>query len=166
MEYYFPELMLEYQYAIPMTHWGEIIFYYEAAIVTASILHKLKEPQGQLVIYSDSQNSVNIWQSLKASDNYNGLLWMAIDSRLVNNLNMHVLHVLGSNILVTDALSHRNNAYVSHLDPNLQIHTFQPPLGLLEAAKTIAHFSSLPRQPVQQAWMIERLDSKLVINLG
>ena len=60
MAYYCLELMLGYQCTIPMTHWGEIILHYEAAMFTASILHKFEEPQSQLVIYSDSQNSVNI----------------------------------------------------------------------------------------------------------
>ena len=41
MVYYYPELMLGYQYRIPKEDQGETIFFYEAATVTACIVHHL-----------------------------------------------------------------------------------------------------------------------------
>ena len=41
MAYYYPELALGYQYHIPKEYQGEIIFFYEAATITACIVHKL-----------------------------------------------------------------------------------------------------------------------------
>lgn len=88
-----------------------------------------------MIVHSDSHNLVDIWQSLKASEDYNNLLRMAIDSMLENNLDVRVLHVPGSENLVADALSRGNNAYVQCLVPNLRIYPFQPPLELLGAVK-------------------------------
>ena len=44
MVYYYPELTLGYQYCIPEEDQGGTILLYEAATVTASILHHLSRP--------------------------------------------------------------------------------------------------------------------------
>ena len=41
MVYYYPELMLGYQYRIPKEDQGEIIFFYEAATTTVCVVQKL-----------------------------------------------------------------------------------------------------------------------------
>ena len=135
MAYYYPELVLGYQYHIPKEDQGGTILLYEAATVTASILHRLSRPQPQLTVYTDSCNTVDIWDSLKATQDYNKLLRMAIDSMLLDSLNIRVLHVPGSENLVADALSWGNNMYAWHLVPGLIIHPFKPPHDLLGAAQ-------------------------------
>lgn len=135
MEYYYPELLLEYQYWIPKGDQGEIIFLYEAATVTASILHKLDCLQTWLAIYTDSLNTDSIWNSLKASKDFNDLLHTAIDNMLSNSFDVCVLHVCGSKNFIADALSWGNNSYIQHLVPDLVIHTLQPPCDLLGAVK-------------------------------
>ena len=44
MAYYYPELALGYQYCILKEDRGETIFFYEAATITACIVHKLGHP--------------------------------------------------------------------------------------------------------------------------
>ena len=135
MVYYYPELMLGYQYCIPKEDQGETIFFYEAATITACIVHELGHPQPRLTVHTDSYNTIDIWNLLKALKIYNDLLCTAIDSMIHNSLNVHILHVPGSGNLVTDALSWGNNLFAQHLTPNLTVHTFQPPRDLLEAAQ-------------------------------
>ena len=135
MAYYYPELALGYQYHIPKEDQGGTIFFYEAATVTACIIHKLDHPRPRLAVHSDSRNSVDIWNSLKASKGYNDLLRTAIDSMIYNSLDVRVLHVPGSENLIADALSRGNNSFARHLVPNLTVRTFQPPRNLLGAAK-------------------------------
>ena len=80
------------------------MLFYKAVTVTASVLHKLDCPQPQLTIHTNSPNTVDIWNSLKAPQGYNGLLQAAIDSMLLNHLDVWVLHVQGRENLVADAL--------------------------------------------------------------
>ena len=74
MAYYYPELALGYQYRIPKEDQGGTILLYEAATVTASILHRLSHPRPRLTVHTDSRNTINIWDSLKATQDYNELL--------------------------------------------------------------------------------------------
>ena len=135
MAYYYPELALGYQYHIPEEDQGGTILLYEAATVTASILHRLSRPRPRLTVHTDSRNTVDIWDSLKATQDYNKLLRTAIDSMLSDSLDVRVLHVPGSENLVADALSRGNNTYAWHLVPGLIIHPFKPPRDLLGAAQ-------------------------------
>ena len=111
MVYYYLELMLGYQYRIPKEDQGEIIFFYEAATITVCIVHKLDHLQPRPAVHSDSHNTIDIWNSLKASKIYNDLLRTAIDSMIHNFLDVHVLHVPGSKNLVADALLQGNNSF-------------------------------------------------------
>ena len=52
-----------------------------------------------------------------------------------NSLDVWVLHIPGSENLITDALLWGNNSFAWHLVLNLTIHTFQPPYDLLGAVK-------------------------------
>ena len=102
--------------------------------MTASVLHKLDCPQPWLAVHTDSHNTVDIWNSLKAPQGYNDLLRTAIDSMLLNHLDVRVIHVQGRENLVADALSWGNKSYTQYLVPNLTIHPFKPPCDLLGAA--------------------------------
>ena len=135
MAYYYPELALGYQYRIPEEDQGGTILLYEAATVTASILHRLSRLRPRLTVHTDSRNTVDIWDSLKATQDYNKLLRTAINSMLSDSLDVRVLHVPGSENLVADALSWVNNTYARHLVPGLIIHPFKPPRDLLGAAQ-------------------------------
>ena len=78
MAYWFPELMLGFQCPIPPESQTNHIFYYEALAVTCAILDECHD-LARIVVYSDNQNTVDIWHSLKATAPYNHLLILAID---------------------------------------------------------------------------------------
>jgi hypothetical protein len=135
MAYWFPELKLAFQCRIPTETIPVPIFYYEAATVTCAIIHPLLYTSPRLVVYTDNQNTVDIWHSLKASGPYNKLLITAIDDMINFKFEVRVVHVPGVDNIVADALSRFNNAYALRLVPDLVISTFQPPLGMLGAYK-------------------------------
>ena len=130
----FPELALGFQCRIPAESQTNHIFYYEALAVTCALLdncHNLP----RVIVYSDNQNTVDIWHSLKAIAPYNQLLILAIDRMIAQNADVRVLHVPGISNTVADALSRFNNELALQLSPTLQVTSFQPPQGVLGAMK-------------------------------
>jgi hypothetical protein len=134
MAYWFPELNLGFQCHIPTRDDTHHIFYFEALTVTCAILNKCHNLL-RLVIYSDNQNTVDIWHSLKAITPYNHLLILGIDELIDSKIDARVLHVPGVENAVADALSRFNNEAALKLVPKLQIFNFQPPQGTLGATK-------------------------------
>lgn len=135
LAFWFPERKLGFQCKIPHDTHRMPIFYYEAAAVTLAILNVQSRLRDRLVIYSDNQNTVDIWQSLKASCDYNDLLRLAIDELIAQSVDVRVLHVPGVKNPVADALSRFNNAEALRLVPGLSITEFQPPLTMLGAVE-------------------------------
>jgi hypothetical protein len=132
--YWFPELSLGFQCHIPQDNKPHHIFYFEALAVTCAILDKSYNTPW-LVVYSDNQNTVDVWHSLKAHAPYNELLILAIDELIRSDIEARVLYVLGEANVIADALSCFNNKLALKLAPNLQIISFQPPHDTLGAPK-------------------------------
>jgi hypothetical protein len=88
-----------------------------------------------MTMYTDNMNTVSIWNSLKASAPYNSTLMLAINSLIQYHTDMQVLHVLGVNNQVADALSHFNNALALHLVPGIKLKLFETPQSLLKPIK-------------------------------
>ena len=105
MAHYYPELTLGYQYYIPKEDQGGAILLYEAATMTTSLLHELNCPWPWLTVPTNSHNTVDIWNSLKAPQGNNDLLQTAINSMLLNCLDVWVIHVSGRDNLIADALT-------------------------------------------------------------
>jgi hypothetical protein len=135
MAYWFPELNVAYQCRVPPSHETVNIFYYEALAVTCAMLQQLETITPRFVVYTDNTNTVDIWDSLKASGPYNHLLITAIDYLRDHHIDSRVLHVPGFKNTVADALSRFNNAYALQLVPGLKIYSFLPPHGTLGAPK-------------------------------
>jgi hypothetical protein len=131
LAFWFPEFNLGFQCVIPATSDQKFIFYYEALAVTCCMLQDIAHSMPRLIVYTDNQNTVDIWHSLKASAPYNDLLIMGIDALIDYNTDAHVLHIPGEDNIVADVLSHFNNELALHLVPNLRIITFTPPRGTL-----------------------------------
>ena len=89
----------------------------------------------RLVVYTNNQNTADIWHSLKASVPYNSTLILSIDWLINNSIDAHVLHVPGIENQVADALSCFNNALALRLVPGLKLGLFETPLKLLGALK-------------------------------
>jgi hypothetical protein len=132
--YWFPDLALGFQCRVPDGPNTNHIFYFEALAVTCAILDECHSLP-RIVIYSDNQNTVDIWHSLKAISPYNQLLILGIDKLISSKIDARVLHVPGVDNTVADALSRYNNELALRLAPGLQIFTFQPPRDTLGAIK-------------------------------
>jgi len=83
----------------------------------------------------DSSNTVNLFNTLHASPEYNPLLITAVDLVLHSKISFRVLHVPGHDNIVADALSRFQNHRAISAAPKLNIYPFQPPRLMLGAAK-------------------------------
>ena len=109
MAFWYPKLRLGYQCRVPAGYTVPI-FYWEAVAVPCAMIAPDSNSLPRLVVYTDNQNTVDIWHSLKASAPYNATLICAITSLIGHGTDTCVLHIPGIENLVADALSHFNNA--------------------------------------------------------
>lgn len=80
-------------------------------------------------------NTVSMFNSLAALPIYNRLLTLAVDAIISAELDFRVFYVPGVENIVADALSCWNNDLACSQAPGLSIQAFQPPQGVLGAAK-------------------------------
>jgi hypothetical protein len=137
MGFWYPELLLGYHCPIDFEAPSDVIFFFEALCV-CSAFHDvvgLSIETKTLVIYTDNTNTVDIFNSLCASEAYNPILKSAIDVALKHGINFRVLHVPGSDNTIADALSRNNLDLAQSLVPGIQLEPFQPPRDALGAIK-------------------------------
>jgi hypothetical protein len=109
------------------------IFYLEALAVLSALewyIHS-KRPTGRsstrVVIFTDNENTVNMFNSLHASPHLNPILITAVNLLLTSNVELRVLHIAGTTNQTADALSRFNNNRLSSIAPNLSVSKFTPP---------------------------------------
>ncbi|KAJ7222738.1 hypothetical protein B0H12DRAFT_1031238, partial [Mycena haematopus] len=138
MGFYIPALGLGFQSGLPTGINPALkIFFYEALCVCAALHHAatLLPTGARLTIYTDSSNSVSMFNSLKALPAYNDILKSAVDVLLARDIDLRVLHVAGKLNSVADAISRWKNDIAIALVPGLTIHPFTPPRDALGAAQ-------------------------------
>lgn len=117
----------------PMT--SSDIFYNEALCVVSALYWctSLGLPPRRVAIHTDSLNTVQIFHTLKATRDYNPLLFFAIELLLLHKLDLRVLHVPGVSNTVADALSRLLPDTAKSLVPGLSVRYFTPPRAMMEA---------------------------------
>jgi hypothetical protein len=112
MSYFFPALHQGFQSSLPHAPPKNTIFYFEALAVCSAIhaAYSLSHTPKRLVIFSDSSNTVDIFNSLRAHPPYNDILKSAISCLLGHGINLRVPHIAGVNNIVADALSRFQNS--------------------------------------------------------
>jgi hypothetical protein len=127
-------------------HTPAIIFYLEALCVLSALEYVCSQGTAleRIVLYTDNQNTVDIFSSLHALPTFNWMLQKSVDLRLRTNSTLRVLHISGTENQVADALSRaefdRARAAASSTDGCLTISEFipasplQPPGATLGAA--------------------------------
>jgi hypothetical protein len=138
MGFYLPALGLAYQSELPSgMRDGLKIFFYEALCVCAALHHAaaMLPRSARLTIYTDSSNTVSIFDSLKALPTYNDVLISSVDVLLSHDIELRVLHVPGKLNKVADAVSRWKDKFAARLVPGLVILPFTPPQDALGAAK-------------------------------
>ncbi|PBK81850.1 hypothetical protein ARMGADRAFT_947599, partial [Armillaria gallica] len=117
----------------------EVIFFFEALCVCAAIhwvANTLSpELRKRVTVFTDNTNTVDIFNSLRASPNYNPILKSAVDVMISHSIDLRVLHIPGSENDVADALSHSQFSRALDLVPRLIILPFKPPHDVLGASK-------------------------------
>ena len=107
------------------------IFLNEAITILAA-LHwssSLCPTPTRLAIHTDSLNSFNIFNSLRASDAYNLILMSAAMIRIDHGIDLRVFFIEGKQNIIADALSHRSFEIVRNLVPDVIIRHFTPPIS-------------------------------------
>ena len=138
MAYYFPSLKLAYHACLPPNPLSSTIFWFEALAVCAAINHAADvwscdfQPKLQrLVVYTDSMNTVDMFNTLHALPSHNPLLISSINARSCTSLDVRVCHVPGEKNIIADAILHHNFELATQLVPNLAIYPFTPPQDAL-----------------------------------
>ncbi|KAF8984515.1 hypothetical protein BDQ17DRAFT_1167173, partial [Cyathus striatus] len=83
-------------------------------------------------IFSDSGNTVSLFNSLRASNSIlNHLLKSSIDILLKESFQLCVLHIPGNQNHIADALSRQNFQCALLFDPDISFQKFTPPQDAL-----------------------------------
>ena len=132
-----PEKCLGFYASTPTDLLHPTIFYFEALTIASAVLwaSKLTPPAHHLLIYMDSLNCINIFNTLSAHDRFNDVLLFTMHILISYNISLHVLHIPGDDNTIADTLSWHLPHMALALLPKLWIHHFQPPRIMLGKEK-------------------------------
>ncbi|KAJ7048235.1 hypothetical protein C8F01DRAFT_1285877 [Mycena amicta] len=110
MGFWVPGHLLGFHSPVPVDAPKGRIFFFEALCVVSalrwycsSILTRTSNAtRYRITIFTDNQNTVNIFNSLRATPDYNVILRAAVDDLITYNVDLRVLHVPGENNSVAD----------------------------------------------------------------
>jgi hypothetical protein len=106
------------------------IFYLEAFAVLSSFswyLHSRHIYVRRIVIFTDNENTVHMFNTLHASPLLNPILLTAVDLQVKFDVQLRVFHVPGVQNGIADALSRFDNDRALSLNNKLRISAFLPP---------------------------------------
>src|SRR5882724_6806699 len=132
-----PTLKLGFFSSIPAHSPLTTIFYFEALAIASAILWASGLEPGirRLLIFTDSLNCVDMFNSLRAQEGYNDILLFVVQILISSKISLRVFHIPGTDNCIADALSRHLFNMALTLSPGLNIHHFQPPcdtMGLAE----------------------------------
>ncbi|EJD44846.1 hypothetical protein AURDEDRAFT_166028, partial [Auricularia subglabra TFB-10046 SS5] len=84
----------------------------------------------KIALYTDSQNAADMFNSLKAKELYNDILFAACDLAITSGTSFRAFHIPGLENPVADALSRGEFERARALVPGLSIESFTPPVVL------------------------------------
>ncbi|KAF8994748.1 hypothetical protein BDQ17DRAFT_1211634, partial [Cyathus striatus] len=125
-----------YHYIFPPCVPQHDIFVFEvfAVVCAVALLPSRAFPTSTVIIYSDSENTVALFNSLRASNaRYNSLLKITVDLLLRYRYRLRVLWIPGENNSVADALSCHRLAAARQFNPLISHHILLPPQDVLGA---------------------------------
>ncbi|TDL26836.1 hypothetical protein BD410DRAFT_704500, partial [Rickenella mellea] len=130
--FWIPSLDTGYFSDLPQACDTDGIFYYEAVAICCAIHHVAATLPNcrRLVVYSDSHNSVDIFNSYRASKIYNSLLKFAVDILIQHKVDLRVIHIPGEDNPIADALSRGMLDVLRETLPTSNILHYKPPSNL------------------------------------
>jgi len=139
MGFWWPDKCVGFYSPVPDGLNEEQIFYFEALCVLAALHHiidsQLPPPSSRILIYTDNDNTVAIFNTMRCLPRYNSILISAADVLMNRNLHLHVLHIPGEQNYVADAISWNNFNLARQYVPGIAISPFTPPRLMLGAAQ-------------------------------
>ena len=135
MSFVFHQSAFIYEFLSDMSQSGhpDILFFEMFAIVSA-LAHFTSLPAllHRILFFSDSLNSVSLFDTLHASDSqHNAPLLAATSIVIQTGIDFHVSYIPGKNNVRVDMLFHLLYDDYAHQYPTDTIHYFSPPWGLL-----------------------------------
>ncbi|KAJ7065763.1 hypothetical protein C8F01DRAFT_982327 [Mycena amicta] len=135
MGFWIPENLLGFHSLVPSDPPSGTIFFFEALCVLSALrwycssvlARTTKATRFRLTIYTDNQNTVHIFNTLRATPVYNRLLRAAVDDLTRYNVDLRVLHIPGKDNFVADAISRNRFDDARRFAPGLVICPFAPP---------------------------------------
>jgi hypothetical protein len=139
MGFWIPDNCVGFYSPTPDGTTDEHIFFFEALCVLSAIHHITDvldvPPTTKVLIYTDNDNTVAIFNTLRCLPHYNPILIDAADTCIISNIQIRVLHIPGELNSVADAISRNNFDVARQYVPNLIISPFLPPQLPLGAPK-------------------------------
>jgi hypothetical protein len=139
MGFWLPDKCVGYYSPVSNSTTDEQIFYFEALCVLSAIHHAtdvLHAPSStKVLIYTDNDNTVAIFNTLRCLPHYNPILIDATDISITSGIHLRVLHIPGELNYVADAISRKNFLLARQYVPDIAISSFIPPRLPLGAPK-------------------------------
>jgi len=141
LAYWLPQSDTGFQSELPPDLPTNTIFFAEALAVCSAVNSVVDmgwdpDPPRRLAVYTDNSNTVDIFNTLRASPPYNSILMSTVDVLIARQIDLRVFHVSGVDNTVADALSRFQNDVALRLVPNILIHSFTPPRDALGGTRT------------------------------
>src|SRR6202522_553086 len=135
--YFLEDSCKGFQCVLPTDCPTNTIFYFEALVVVSIVeaASQMSKVPSKLLIFSDNENTVDMFYSLRCKPPYNDLLKYTVNLLLRHHISLRVVHIPGVDNIIADSLSRFENARAYAACPGLSISTFQPPqltMGLEE----------------------------------
>ena len=139
MGFWLPDTCIGYYSPVPDTATDEHIFYYEALTVLSAIHHVTDflcvPATSKILIYTDNDNTVAIFNTLRCLPHYNPILIDAADVCITTNIHLRVIHIPGELNCIADAISRNNFSLARQYAPDILISPCLPPQLLLGTSK-------------------------------
>lgn len=137
MGFWYPSLNVRFQSSLPTHSPVTDIFFYKVPCVSSAIHDSMTRlpVNGRLAVFTDSLNTVYMFNTLLAGSGYNRLLMDAIETILIFDVDFRVFHVAGEDNIVADHLSWWRTKDALLCSPGLRISPLQPPRLALGAVQ-------------------------------
>ena len=153
-----------YHAPTPVNAPSNVIFYFEALCMLSALNRvQTKAPRGsKIVIYTDNENTIDIFWSLKCLTVYNHLLKSAVDTLIKNNYSLCTRHTPGIDNAVADAPPWVKFSVALLAEPELKFYNFNSPV-LVGSTKWFIITPDLISQPGQLGLEIDSSVSVLLL---
>jgi len=148
MGFWLPEKCISYYPPVPESTTDEQIFYFEALCVLSAIHHATDflhvPPSSRILIYTDNDNTIVIFNTLQCLPWYNPILIDAASISITSGIHLRVLHIPGDLNYVANVISCKKFLLAQQYIPGITISSFLPPQLLLGAPQKWSHLLCIP----------------------